>query len=53
MSIQAEPNPFVARSGRARRRKVIGRVMEGLATAAAVLAVAVLAVASPMPSSGP
>ena len=44
MSAQADPNPFVARSGRARRRKFIGRVMEGLATAAAVLAVAVLAI---------
>jgi phosphate transport system permease protein len=44
MSVQADRNPFVARGGRARRRKFTGRVMEGLATAAAVLAVVVLAI---------
>ena len=44
MSVEADRNPFVARSGRARRRKLIGRIMEGLATAAALLAVAVLAI---------
>jgi phosphate transport system permease protein len=44
MSTQAQPNPFAARSGRARRRKLIGHLMEGLATAAAILAVIVLAI---------
>jgi phosphate transport system permease protein len=44
MSVEADPNPFAARSGRARRRKLTGRIMEALATAAAILAVAVLAI---------
>jgi phosphate transport system permease protein len=44
MNVHADQNPFVARSGRARRRKLIGRVMEGLATTAAILAVVVLAI---------
>ncbi|MGZ4793769.1 MAG: phosphate ABC transporter permease PstA [Ilumatobacteraceae bacterium] len=44
MSVQADRNPFVARSRRARRRKLTGQIMEGVATAAALLAVAVLAI---------
>lgn len=44
MSAQADSNPFVAHQGRARRRKLTGQIMEGLATAAALLAVAVLAI---------
>src|SRR5206468_11519879 len=44
MSSQAQPNPFAARSRRARRRKITGHVMEGVATAAAILAVTVLAI---------
>jgi phosphate transport system permease protein len=44
MSVQAQPNPFAARTARARRRKIVGYVMEGVATAAAILAVVVLAI---------
>jgi phosphate transport system permease protein len=44
MSSQAQPNPVVARNGRARRRKIVGHIMEGVATAAAILAVIVLAI---------
>ena len=44
MSTQAQPNPFAARTGRARRRKITGHIMEGVATAAALLAVVVLAI---------
>ncbi len=41
MSAQATTSPFMS-SGRARRRKLVGRVMEGLATLAALAAIVML-----------
>jgi phosphate transport system permease protein len=44
MNAHIDPGPLTARTARSRRRKWTGRVVEGLATAAALLAVAVLAI---------
>jgi phosphate transport system permease protein len=44
MSAEANPNPLMVVSPRSRRRKVVGHIMEGICTAAALLAVAVLAI---------
>ena len=42
--MSAEVNPLMVVSPRSRRRKAVGRLMEGISTAAAVLAIIVLGI---------
>ncbi len=44
MSAEASPNPLMVVSARSRRRKLLGHIMEAVCTAAALLAVVVLAI---------